>query len=660
MASSPATSLDLPPPISWPPSQYWENGDWWSSFFLRVGTPAQVVRVLISTAAGATWVVSDQGCLPDNFEACERDRGGLFKSRVSQTWEQLGFYSLGLEQNLGPSDNATYGLDTIGLEFSNATEILLQSNQTVAALSGPQYRLGLFGLGRQPTYLSNFTSPRPSFLTTLHNQHYIPSLSWSYTAGARYRSKGVFGSMTLGGYDLARFTPNNVSFDLAPDISRDLVVGLQGVMSSESNGSQNLLLPSPHLTFIDSTIPYLYLPLDACILFEQVLGLKWNDSAELYIVDEELHGDLLMRKPEFTFKLGNSLTEEPTVDIVLPYSSFDLTFKPTYDADPIHYFPLQRAANDSQLTLGRSFLQEAYLITNYEYRNFSVSQCKFEESMSQNILPILPSGSQTLVPQPTSSQHPSDENDGSGFRLDRSSTIGVIVGSVVLFILCLSYGLYVCKSPRRTNRTSRRKVPRGSPGEIQQTFTNKSNSSQIPQSTTSFQSDIGSSTSGGVVTQEIDTNDWNLAREVPDSGRTELPENPMIYELPQSGPSLLSEPVNRRPGSRLTFQSLVDRKRRWGLHFSTDGLLSTGNVIRHWMSLTEPQTTPKKASVYAETPSMVSRPRNSYLDRPLPPTPRSSYHAWTKVIERQHEKQDNCSAPVSILDSRYKHRPGFF
>ena len=222
MASSPATSLDLPQPISWPPSQYWsvckaypgdvsglmltpverENGDWWSSFFLRVGTPAQVVRVLISTAAGATWVVSDQGCLPDNFEACERDRGGLFKSRVSQTWEQLGFYSLGLEQNLGPSDNATYGLDTIGLEFSNATEILLQSNQTVAALSGLQYRLGLFGLGRQPTYLSNFTSPRPSFLTTLHNQHYIPSLSWSYTAGARYR-KSLIQPRSLTGLALA-------------------------------------------------------------------------------------------------------------------------------------------------------------------------------------------------------------------------------------------------------------------------------------------------------------------------------------------------------------------------------------------------------------------------------------------------------------------------
>lgn len=466
--------------------------------------------------------------------------------------------------------------------------------------------------------------------------------------------------MTLGGYDSARFTPNPVSFDLAPDISRDLVVGLQSLTSSESDGSQHLLLPSPHFTFIDSTIPYLYLPLDACILFEQVLGLKWNDSAALYIIDEELHRDLLMRKPKFTFKLGNSLTEEPTVDIVLPYSSFDLTFKPTYDADPIRYFPLQRAANDSQLTLGRSFLQEAYLITNYEYHNFSISQCKLEEPMSQNILPILPSGSQTLVPLPTSSQHPSDERHGPGFRLDRSTTIGVIVGSVVLFLLCMSYGLYVCKSRRRKNRPSRTEVSRGSPGDVQQRFTNKNSPGQIPQSTTSFQSDIGSSISGGVVTQEIDTTDWSLTREIPDNGRTELPENCMIYELPQSGPSLLSEPVNRRPGNRLTFQSLVDRKRRWGLRFSTDGLLSTGNVIRHWMSLTEPQTTQEKASVYGETPSMVSRPRNSYLNRPLPPTPRSSYHAWTRVTERQQEKQDNCSAQASILDSRYKHRPGFF
>jgi hypothetical protein len=47
---------------------------------------------------------------------------------------------------------------------------------------------GIFGLNPQPvnfTSLGNFSSP--SFLTTLKDEGTIPSLSWSYTAGAKYR-----------------------------------------------------------------------------------------------------------------------------------------------------------------------------------------------------------------------------------------------------------------------------------------------------------------------------------------------------------------------------------------------------------------------------------------------------------------------------------------
>lgn len=48
---------------------------------------------------------------------------------------------------------------------------------------------GIFGLNDQPvnfTSLGNFTSP--SLFTTLKNEKKIPSLSWSYTAGAKYRT----------------------------------------------------------------------------------------------------------------------------------------------------------------------------------------------------------------------------------------------------------------------------------------------------------------------------------------------------------------------------------------------------------------------------------------------------------------------------------------
>lgn len=47
---------------------------------------------------------------------------------------------------------------------------------------------GQFGLGTQPVIYSNFGNYSvDSYFVTLRNQALIPSLSWSYTAGASYR-----------------------------------------------------------------------------------------------------------------------------------------------------------------------------------------------------------------------------------------------------------------------------------------------------------------------------------------------------------------------------------------------------------------------------------------------------------------------------------------
>ena len=165
--------------------------------------------------------------------------------------------------------------------------------------------------------------------------------------------------MTFGGYDRSRFIPNCVPFHLAPDNSRDLVVGLQSIHSTvtdDFNTQQLLLLPKPIWTFIDSTIPYIYLPIEACQMFEKNLGLAWNSTSGLYSVDETLHQSLLSKNLEFTFTIGDTMAGDPTVQIVLPYASFDLEIS----LPPVtRYFPLQQAVNDSQYTLGRTFLQEA-------------------------------------------------------------------------------------------------------------------------------------------------------------------------------------------------------------------------------------------------------------------------------------------------------------
>ena len=167
---------------------------------MRVGDPAQIVRVLISTAGYNTWVVQPEGCPPGTHGitstlTCAQSRGELYDSSLSTTSSILGNYSLGIEGNLGYDSIANYGLETVALGFNNGTGGPTLQGQVVAGLETYNFYNGLFGLGNQP---SNFTAsndtfnltdtkPYPSFLTTMRNQNLIPSLSWAYTAGAIYR-----------------------------------------------------------------------------------------------------------------------------------------------------------------------------------------------------------------------------------------------------------------------------------------------------------------------------------------------------------------------------------------------------------------------------------------------------------------------------------------
>jgi hypothetical protein len=149
-----------------------------------------------------------------------------------------------------------------------------------------------------------------------------------------------------------------MSFAFAPDISRDLTVGLQGI-SANLQGTNNELLPEGIFTFIDSTVPSIWLPIAACQQFEKVFGLTWDETTELYLVNDTLHTILMNNNASFTFSLGNSNKGGPVLNITLPYASFDLSVSYPIVANTTRYFPIMRAANDTQYTLGRAFLQEA-------------------------------------------------------------------------------------------------------------------------------------------------------------------------------------------------------------------------------------------------------------------------------------------------------------
>lgn len=167
----------------------------WSSFSLRTGTPGQVSHVLPSTAGTTTWVISPEGCEPSPYTlpGCAYGRGGIFNSNASKTWIGQGEYGLGIELNLGPKFDlpGLYGLDTVALAEGNATGGPSLDGQIVAGVGSILYYTGMFGLNNQPTNLSTFDDPHPSYLTSLKTKSLIPSLSWAYTAGASYRECAI-------------------------------------------------------------------------------------------------------------------------------------------------------------------------------------------------------------------------------------------------------------------------------------------------------------------------------------------------------------------------------------------------------------------------------------------------------------------------------------
>lgn len=424
-------STSTPPPISFAPDENWDGIDGsWSSFTLRVGTPQQFVRTFVSFTAYQTWVVLPQGCdAAASQSTCAQTRGWLFNESASSTFDQIGIYDLWIERGLGYDGNAVYGYDTVGLggEGENGPTI---KNTTVGGLAVEDFYLGVFGLNPTPTNFSSFNAPSTSYMTLLKEQKYIPSTSAGYTAGAQYRFTGVLASLTLGGYDDSKYVANDVEFVFAADNERNTVVAIQSISTPsqiESSPTGTELLPTPIYAMIDSTVPQIWLPVEACQAFELEFGIVYDNETELYLVNDTLHQDLTSRNPNVTLTLGQSLSGGGTVQITLPYAAFDLTAQAPYQGltNQSYYFPLRRAANETQYTLGRTFLQEAYFTVDWERSRFNVSQCSWDQMAQQNLVAIPP-----FTESDSSAAGGSSGSSSSSNSLSGGVIAGIVIGAV--------------------------------------------------------------------------------------------------------------------------------------------------------------------------------------------------------------------------------------
>lgn len=191
---------------------------------------------------------------------------------------------------------------------------------------------------------------------------------------------------------------------------------------------------------IDSSKPFLELPKAICETFATALGLTYNSSLQLYTFDANTtkHTDLLAMNLTFTFSFTDTASSPSSsaVNITLPYAAFDLALSYPFipnttfqgGSSKKNYFPLRQSNDSNRYVLGRSFLQEAYIVTDYDRNAFGLYQAVHVSDPLNNVSLV------DIIPPDTMSNPGGAGGSNGGKTLSPGAIAGIVVGAVVVLI----------------------------------------------------------------------------------------------------------------------------------------------------------------------------------------------------------------------------------
>jgi hypothetical protein len=245
--------------------------------------------------------------------------------------------------------------------------------------------------------------------------------------------------------------PNNVNLTMAPSGDRDLVVGLQAI-TMQVDGTTLELLTDGIEVGIDSTQPYIWLPQTACDTIAKQFGLQQDEITTVYTLNATTHEQNTKINASLVFQVGNSVEGGGTLNITFPYTAFDLNYTNEKVTDPKtdFMFPIRAQTDTQAFTLGRAFLQEAYLSVNYEFNNFSLYQAIPQvKNHVPHIVPLASLNSVTTTSGPPGTAS-SNSPSGSGSGPSGGVIAGIVIG--VLAIIALALLVWFCLRRRQKHR----------------------------------------------------------------------------------------------------------------------------------------------------------------------------------------------------------------
>jgi hypothetical protein len=245
-----------------------------------------------------------------------------------------------------------------------------------------------------------------------------------------------YGSLILGGYDSNKFINNDVGFPFHKDDQLALTVNLRSITLAYSKGTMEFKVDAD--TLIDSNRPYIILPTQICNQIARNLQLNWDDTSQHYLISNETHSQLNQLQPVLTFEISPINDTSKLVRIAVPYESLSLRL--SYPKIGVHndsyYFPILRSDDPAQYTLGRAFMQDAYVISDYERKVFQVKQVDWNSPnfSATRISRIDPRGQEEQKPQ-----------------TNTAAQAGIGIGIAILFFLIIIAMIVRARRKKKSN-----------------------------------------------------------------------------------------------------------------------------------------------------------------------------------------------------------------
>ena len=390
---------EIPLPLQVPTSSkhYGPDGPW-QAVTVFYGDPGQAVD-LYPASVYESIILTNKVCQGVSLTPC--GSGGMFDPANSPGLDDTsiefsdhndGFdvdWSLGA---LRIGGNAHFAMDQLTLLSQQSSKVIpglstrLIYNVSITYPDGKEYplQLGQLALGGSNTNQTFIVSPGiPNINASLvpgylWEQKVIPSSSYGLHVGSVVLGMPL--SLWIGGYDQSRVLGNisSQSYDVIIDLFAidllDIAIGMDhGGSPFPYKKRENILadgnssITNAISVAMNPGAPYMSLPNSTCAAIAKDLPVTYQAKYGLYFWNvHDPQYTKIVTSPSFlgfTFRASGIKSVNLTVNV--PFRLLNLTLNAPLIDKPTQYFPCQPPQLSSQYSLGRAFLQAAFLGVNW-------------------------------------------------------------------------------------------------------------------------------------------------------------------------------------------------------------------------------------------------------------------------------------------------------